>query len=735
VWGGLTLFDGNLYIPTASDGCDTPPYQGGIYQVGVAGATPVVLNHWLTVPSLPASVAGGGIWGYGGLSVDTTTGHVYAASADDATNLTGDAGYTPYSGSLLALNQGINLLGWYQAPQPANYNCGSAPPCDQDFAATPLIFHPAGCPSMLAAGNKNGNLYVVSEANLEADNGSDGSNVQVIKLNDTYDDLGLGGLFGTPVYDPVTNMVYVSDSGSGVTGVKAGLVALSVRSNCTLQVAWSDTVGTRVSNSPNSTPTLANGVVYVGVNNGKVAAFNAATGASLWTSAASGAAVYPAPVVANGELFAGSWSGFTALAAGTIAAWTPSTPLGVGVNPSTLSFSGTIGMPDPAAQNVSITPGSSGATSYTVTSDSSWLSATPASGPVPGMLSVRAGVTGLAAGTHTGSLTVTANTGTAQKVSVTFVVKPAATVPGRPTGVTAVPGNGAASVSWTAPSTGGSPITSYTVTPYAGSTALTPTVVMGSGGGSPPTSTPVSGLTNGTAYTFTVSATNAVGTGQVSTPSSPAVTPEPGAAPVVDANVLVQATTATATTAKFSTVHAGEQLVAFVSADGPQTGGQSVTVSGAGLTWSLAVRSATQAGDAEIWTAKASSALSKVTVSSKETAGGYRQLLVVQSYEGSGGVGGVASNGAATGAPTIGLSTVGSNSLVLAVGDDWDAATARTLGPNQSMVDQWVESATGDTLWVQRLTTQVATPSHVTLNDEAPATDRWNFAAVEITGS
>ena len=76
-------------------------------------------------------------------------------------------------------------------------------------------------------------------------------------------------------------------------------------------------------------------------------------------------------------------------------------------------------------------------------------------------------------------------------------------------------------MTWTAPSNGGSPITSYTVTPYQGGVAQQATTVTGS---PPATSATVSGLTNGTSYTFTVSATNAVGTGSASAPSNP-VTP------------------------------------------------------------------------------------------------------------------------------------------------------------------------------------------------------------------
>ena len=85
-----------------------------------------------------------------------------------------------------------------------------------------------------------------------------------------------------------------------------------------------------------------------------------------------------------------------------------------------------------------------------------------------------------------------------------------------------MPGNGSATVSWTAPSNnGGAGITKYTVTPYAGGTAQATTVVSGT---PPVTSTPVTGLSNGTSYTFKVSATNEIGEGLQSGASS-AITP------------------------------------------------------------------------------------------------------------------------------------------------------------------------------------------------------------------
>lgn len=100
------------------------------------------------------------------------------------------------------------------------------------------------------------------------------------------------------------------------------------------------------------------------------------------------------------------------------------------------------------------------------------------------------------------------------------------TVPDAPTSVSAVAGNGQATVSFTAPSdNGGAAITAYTVTSSPGGVTAT-------GASSPVT---VTGLTNETAYTFTVTATNSQGTGPASATSN-SVTPSAAAGPVAVAN-------------------------------------------------------------------------------------------------------------------------------------------------------------------------------------------------------
>ena len=139
-------------------------------------------------------------------------------------------------------------------------------------------------------------------------------------------------------------------------------------------------------------------------------------------------------------------------------------------------------------------------------------------------------------------------------VDVMFQPPPAPTAP---TGVTATAGSGSASVSWTAPSGGGTP-TSYVVTPYVGSTAQSPTTVTGT---PPATTKNITGLTPGTAYTFRVRAANLSGSGPDSAASA-AVTPTGATTPGAPTGVSAEA----------------DSISAFVSWTEPaDDGGSSIT--------------------------------------------------------------------------------------------------------------------------------------------------------------
>ncbi len=151
--------------------------------------------------------------------------------------------------------------------------------------------------------------------------------------------------------------------------------------------------------------------------------------------------------------------------------------------------------------------GGSPITSYTVTANPGGKTATGTSSPIT--------MTGLTNGvTYTFTVKSTNVVGTGTTSSPSASVTLPTLLPAAPTGVTAVAGVRKATVSFTAPDNGGSPITSYTVTSTPGGINTT--------GKTSPIS--VTGLTNGTAYTFAVRATNASGIGPASE-SSPSVTP------------------------------------------------------------------------------------------------------------------------------------------------------------------------------------------------------------------
>src|SRR6202034_397736 len=80
---------------------------------------------------------------------------------------------------------------------------------------------------------------------------------------------------------------------------------LSLRTAHRLHKLWSFFTGCSGSFCGGSSPTLANGVIYVGSYDGNVYAVNAATGAKVWAFL-TGGLVFSSPAVANGVVYVGS---------------------------------------------------------------------------------------------------------------------------------------------------------------------------------------------------------------------------------------------------------------------------------------------------------------------------------------------------------------------------------------------------------------------------------------------
>jgi hypothetical protein len=238
---------------------------------------------------------GGGIWGYGGISADPAGTALYAATGN-ALGASQNAGLSEH---VIRLTTSLGVVA-SDAP--------SLVGPDVDFGATPTLYPASrvasGC---LAVMNKSGALFVYAR-------GAIGSGYrQRLQMGDNR--LADNGDFiSNPAFDPTLRLLYVNvpfPAGPYVRGV----VALKVASNCTLSTAWQHSTAPNVvdggPNYPSITPTVANGVVYVMRSKNSVAyAFNAATGAKLWSSGTQVTGrIYTAATVANGQLLIASHTG------------------------------------------------------------------------------------------------------------------------------------------------------------------------------------------------------------------------------------------------------------------------------------------------------------------------------------------------------------------------------------------------------------------------------------------
>jgi outer membrane protein assembly factor BamB len=290
VWGGLRLLRNTLYVPVASY-CDAGDDEnehadGRLVAVDVDRAAQTAVFD-----PVEGDDNLGGIWGWGGVSVDpagqflfTGIGNSYTFD-DDCNCIVDDAGY---GDSVVKLRPDLRVS---SAGRPAGYpNTG-----DLDFGSAPLLFRPAGCPPLAAANSKIGAVFVWNRNAMSA------GPVASIPVGGGY------AFVGQPSYSPALRMIYVAGENlPWVTPrVGDGVAAFSVDRRCRFHLQWR----TKVGSGPAPPPiVLGDVVIAAGGFGGGYAAIAARTGKALWRFPTSAAAL--APVIAvKGRIYAGDFAG------------------------------------------------------------------------------------------------------------------------------------------------------------------------------------------------------------------------------------------------------------------------------------------------------------------------------------------------------------------------------------------------------------------------------------------
>jgi outer membrane protein assembly factor BamB len=280
IYSALTLNKGVLYAATGSL-CDKNTWNGRIVAIDTSAAA-------ITATFVPASpYNGAGIWGIGGVAIDPANDDVYLATGNTES---GTSEHLAYGDHVVQLSPALSVVS-------SNYPGLSG--TDVDFGATPMIYAPGACAQELSVKNKSGVFLTYSTSAIAS------GPLQSIAMAPVT---STGQFIGTTAYSPRQNLVYVGDPVGNAT-YPHGLIALAPQADCTLKLAWQQTVGPAGGfDDDNDSPTVANGVVYFTDGFGNQAfAFNAATGAQLWNSGSTiGGPVMVAPTV-DRFLFVSSW--------------------------------------------------------------------------------------------------------------------------------------------------------------------------------------------------------------------------------------------------------------------------------------------------------------------------------------------------------------------------------------------------------------------------------------------
>ncbi len=283
----VALNNGIAYVGTGTT-CDISSWRGRVAAINVTSMT--LKSTFYTVWDANNNWGGGGVWGWGGVTIDRN-GNVLTGvgNADDgADGLPNDPIQSPfvaapeeYSGlgeTLLELSSDLSTPLASNHPIPlGTYNAQAN---DLDVQGTPLSFVPngTGCGAMVAIQAKSGALNLYNENQIG--NGPVATfQLSPSSANDAY--------LGDPAYSPATGLVYAPVASSvSPTLDPPGLIAINPGCG-NPSVTWHAAFGQDSSSPeiPRSVPGVsAGGVVFDASVNGSgsdIWALNASTGAIL----------------------------------------------------------------------------------------------------------------------------------------------------------------------------------------------------------------------------------------------------------------------------------------------------------------------------------------------------------------------------------------------------------------------------------------------------------------------
>jgi polyvinyl alcohol dehydrogenase (cytochrome) len=289
VYSSPAVFGGSVYIGVADSPADCPSVQGQLVQVNAA--TGVVQNTMKTVPD---GCTGGGVWG--APTVDEASGTVYFGTGPQESC----SESTPYTEAVIEVRASdLGVVGEWQLPG------GALGGNDSDFGSTPTLFTGTianTTQAMVGMPNKNGVYYAFERDNLAA-----GPSWQIpIATGGNCPDCGQGSIAtgawdGSTLYTAggITTVNGVSCAGSvaaldpstggmlwqrclpdgpvlGALAAAPGIVAVAEGNKILVVSATSgETLFAYTTRSAiYGSPSIANGVLYVGDNSGTLYAFN-----------------------------------------------------------------------------------------------------------------------------------------------------------------------------------------------------------------------------------------------------------------------------------------------------------------------------------------------------------------------------------------------------------------------------------------------------------------------------